>query len=70
MLHATNRRVDVLNEGFDVALRVRTVPTGEDGLVMRTFGSSSHFLVAAPSISLSAGGLSSPTDFTARHSGV
>jgi len=48
LLHATNRRVDVLNEGFDVALRVRTVPTGEDGLVMRTFGSSSNLLVAAP----------------------
>lgn len=48
MLHATNRRVDVLNEGFDVALRVRTVPTGEDGLVMRTFGSSSNFLVSSP----------------------
>jgi DNA-binding transcriptional LysR family regulator len=47
MLHATNRRVDVINEGFDVALRVRTVPTGEDGLVMRTFGSSSNFLVAS-----------------------
>jgi len=38
VLHATNRRVDVLNEGFDLALRVRTIPTGEDGLVMRTFG--------------------------------
>lgn len=48
ILHATNRRVDVINEGFDVALRVRTVPTGEDGMVMRTFGSSSHFLVASP----------------------
>jgi DNA-binding transcriptional LysR family regulator len=47
MLHSTNRRVDVINEGFDVALRVRTVPTGEDGLVMRTFGSSSSFLVAS-----------------------
>lgn len=47
MLHATNRRVDVINEGFDVALRVRTVPTGEDGLVMRAFGSSSNFLVAS-----------------------
>lgn len=47
ILHATNRRVDVINEGFDVALRVRTVPTGEDGLVMRTFGSSSNFLVAS-----------------------
>ncbi len=41
MLHATNRRVDVINEGFDVALRVRSVPTGEDGLVMRTFWKSS-----------------------------
>jgi DNA-binding transcriptional LysR family regulator len=48
LLHATNRRVDVINEGFDVALRVRTVPTGEDGLVMRTFGSSSNFLIASP----------------------
>ena len=47
LLHATNRRVDVLNEGFDVALRVRTVPTGEDGLVMRSFGSSSNLLAAS-----------------------
>ena len=46
VLHATNRRVDVLNEGFDVALRVRSTPTGEDGMVMRTFGSSRHLLVA------------------------
>jgi len=47
ILHATNRRVDVLNEGFDVALRVRTTPTGEDGLVMRTFGEGRHLLVAS-----------------------
>jgi DNA-binding transcriptional LysR family regulator len=46
VLHATNRRVDVLNEGFDVALRVRTTPTGEDGLVMRSFGEARHLLVA------------------------
>lgn len=47
VLHATNRRVDVLNEGFDLALRVRTIPTGEDGLVMRSFGESRHLLVAS-----------------------
>jgi DNA-binding transcriptional LysR family regulator len=47
ILHATNRRVDVLNEGFDVALRVRTTPTGEDGLVMRSFGEGRHLLVAS-----------------------
>ena len=37
LLQVSNRRVDVLNEGFDVALRVRTRPSGEDGLVMRSF---------------------------------
>ena len=47
MFHATNRRVDVINEGFDVAVRVRTVPTGEDGMVVRTFGSSRSFLIAS-----------------------
>lgn len=47
VLEATNRRVDVINEGFDVALRVRTTPTGEDGLVMRSFGESRHLLVAS-----------------------
>jgi DNA-binding transcriptional LysR family regulator len=47
VLHSTNRRVDVLDEGFDVALRVRTTPTGEDGLVMRRFGESCHLLVAS-----------------------
>lgn len=47
-MHVSNRRVDVLNEGFDVALRVRTHPSGEDGLVMRSFGESAELLVASP----------------------
>lgn len=47
-LHVSNRRVDVLGEGFDVALRVRSRPSGEDGLVMRAFGSFQELLVAAP----------------------
>jgi DNA-binding transcriptional LysR family regulator len=46
-LHVSNRRVDVLNEGFDVALRVRTRPSGEDGLVMRTFRELRELLVAS-----------------------
>lgn len=49
VLHSSNRRVDVLNEGFDAALRVRTRPSGEDRLVMRTFGQARHVLVAAKS---------------------
>jgi len=47
LVHASNRRVDVLNEGFDAALRVRTRPSGEDDLVMRSFGESRELLVAA-----------------------
>ncbi len=47
LVHASNRRVDVVNEGFDLALRVRTRPSGEDGLVMRSFGHTRELLVAA-----------------------
>jgi DNA-binding transcriptional LysR family regulator len=47
LLHVSNRRVDVLNEGFDATLRVRSQPSGEDGLVMRSFGESRELLVAS-----------------------
>ena len=47
-LHVSNRRVDVVSEGFDVALRARTQPTGEDGLVLRVLGRSDELLVASP----------------------
>jgi DNA-binding transcriptional LysR family regulator len=47
LLHVSNRRVDVLNEGFDAALRVRTRPSGEDGLVMRSFREVCELLVAS-----------------------
>jgi DNA-binding transcriptional LysR family regulator len=47
IVHASNRRVDVVNEGFDLALRVRTRPSGEDGLVMRSFGQARELLVAS-----------------------
>ena len=47
-LHASNRRVDVINEGFDIALRVRS-HLGDDGsLVMRSFGQIQELLVASP----------------------
>ncbi|QBP77704.1 LysR family transcriptional regulator [Herbaspirillum huttiense] len=46
-LELSNRRVDVIGEGFDVALRVRS--TLEDSnLVVRTFGVSHQILVASP----------------------
>lgn len=46
-LDVTNRRVDVIGEGYDVALRVRS--TLEDSnLVVRSFGVSDQVLVASP----------------------
>ncbi|MGH8151039.1 MAG: LysR family transcriptional regulator [Steroidobacteraceae bacterium] len=47
LLNVSNRRVDVLNEGFDATLRVRTRPSGEDGLVMRSFREVCELLVAS-----------------------
>jgi DNA-binding transcriptional LysR family regulator len=46
-LELSNRRVDVIGEGFDVAMRVRS--TLEDSnLVVRTFGISHQVLTASP----------------------
>ena len=44
----TNRRVDVINEGFDVAIRVRTKLDTDAALVSRSFGMSRVLLAAAP----------------------
>jgi DNA-binding transcriptional LysR family regulator len=59
-LHVSNRRVDVLAEGFDLALRVRSHPSGEDGLVMRSFGESDQLLVASPAYLARAGRPTAP----------
>src|ERR1700739_1971065 len=39
-LEATNRRVDVIDEGIDIAIRVRLPPLDESALAMRAFGPS------------------------------
>jgi DNA-binding transcriptional LysR family regulator len=64
-LHVSNRRVDVISEGFDVALRVRTQPSGEDGLVMRTFGEFEELLVASPGYLERAAPLTEPQQLAA-----
>jgi DNA-binding transcriptional LysR family regulator len=46
----TNRRVDVVEEGFDVALRVRTPPLEASDLAMRKFADSAAMLVASPAL--------------------
>lgn len=47
-LEATNRRVDVLGERLDVALRVRFPPLQDSDLVMRVLADSPQRLVASP----------------------
>lgn len=65
-LHVSNRRVDVLSEGFDVAVRVRSQPTGEDGLVMRSFGTFAEVLVAGPAYLERTGGIAEPSQLAQR----
>ena len=49
-LDATNRRVDVVDEGLDIALRVRKPPLEDSDLVMRAFGPDEMILVASPEL--------------------
>ncbi|WP_245648790.1 LysR substrate-binding domain-containing protein [Sphingomonas sanxanigenens] len=49
-LDSTNRRVDVIAEGFDLAIRVRFPPLESTDLVMRRLDESSQCLVAAPAL--------------------
>lgn len=49
-LHSSSRRVDVIGEGFDLAIRVREPPLEETDLVMRKLDESVHRLVAAPDL--------------------
>jgi DNA-binding transcriptional LysR family regulator len=65
-MHVSNRRVDVVREGFDLALRVRSQPSGEDGLVMRAFGRANQLLVASPAYLARAGAPACPQELRER----
>lgn len=47
-LESTNRRIDVIREGFDIAIRVRFPPLEENELVMKVLAESTQRLVVAP----------------------
>ncbi len=47
---STNRRVDVIREGLDLAVRVRFPPLEDTDLVMRVFGDSAQRLVGSPAL--------------------
>lgn len=50
MLESTNRRVDVIREGFDLAIRVRFPPLEDSNLVIRKLADSPQRLVASPAL--------------------
>lgn len=49
-LDSTSRRVDVIGEGIDVAIRVRFPPIENSDLVMRVLGDSSQRIVGSPKL--------------------
>jgi len=49
-LEPTNRRVDVVTEGVDVAVRVRPPPLADSDLVMRTLSDRGQCLAASPAL--------------------
>ena len=64
-MHVGNRRVDVINEGFDVAIRVRNKLDDDGSLVMRSFGMIQELLVASPKYLNGMGRPEAPEDLDA-----
>ena len=67
-MHVSNRRVDVINEGFDVAIRVRTKFDDDGSLIMRSFGQIQELLVASPRYLDKAGRPATPEDLVSHTS--
>jgi DNA-binding transcriptional LysR family regulator len=63
-LTVTNRRIDVVDEGVDVAVRVRRAPFDDSSLVVRKLGQTTDILVASPEILSAAGVPRTPSDLT------
>ena len=59
---ATNRRVDLIHEGVDVAIRVRERLDTDADLQVKRIGMSRRILVASPSLLAKAGVPTSPAD--------
>lgn len=64
-LEATNRRVDVVGEGIDVAIRVRPRPIEDSDLVMRVLADRGHRLVASPELISRLGRPQAPSELSA-----
>ncbi|WP_343582856.1 LysR substrate-binding domain-containing protein [Herbaspirillum sp.] len=63
-LDSTNRRVDVIGEGYDIAIRVRFPPLEDTDLVMKVLGDSTQRLVASPELLAMMPGPLTPQDLS------
>lgn len=64
LLEATNRRVDVVGEGIDVAIRVRPRPFDDSDLVMRVLADRGHRLFASPALVARMGQPQTPSELS------
>lgn len=63
-LDSTDRRVDVVSEGIDVAIRVRPPPLQDSDLVMRVFADRGQCLLASPRLLEHSPTVAVPADLT------
>ena len=69
VMHATDRFVDVVQEGFDIVVRDHFAPLADSGLVQRQIGTSPIYIVAAPAYLARRGMLEHPSDI-GEHDGL
>ncbi|WP_349735389.1 LysR substrate-binding domain-containing protein [Pseudomonas jessenii] len=63
-IESTNRRVDLIHEGFDIALRVRFPPLENTDMVMKVLGNSTQSVVGNPAFLSRLSTPASPTDLS------
>ena len=63
-IESTNRRVDLIHEGFDLALRVRFPPLENTDMVMKVLGNSTQSVVGSPAFAERLSTPPSPADLS------
>jgi DNA-binding transcriptional LysR family regulator len=63
-IESTNRRVDLIHEGLDIALRVRFPPLEDTDMVMKVLGNSTQSVVGSPAFLSRLSTPASPADLS------
>ena len=59
-IEATNRKVDLMNERIDLAIRIRPLPLPDSDLVVRNLAISNQYIVASPKLAYEQFSIDSP----------